>query len=104
MTGVTDCGLAVEVAYATPVRQMIIAVNVAAGTSAGQAIELSGIRKEFPAIPAQPVVGIFSRKVPLDHPLAAGDRVEIYRPLLTDPMDTRRARAEQQRLRGKLRH
>lgn len=104
MTKVTVSTIAVEVAYATPARQMIIELNVVPGTTAGQAVELSGIRREFPAIAAQPALGIFSRKVPLEHPLAAGDRVEIYRPLLADPKDTRRVRAEQQRLRRKLRH
>lgn len=34
-------------------------------------------------------VGIFSQKVPLDHPLKTGDRLEIYRPLSLDPMKKR---------------
>ena len=38
-------------------------------------------------------VGIFSRKVPLDHVLRDGDRIEIYRPLTADPKEMRRQRA-----------
>jgi hypothetical protein len=38
-------------------------------------------------------VGIFSRKVPLDHVLRDGDRVEIYRPLICDPKEMRKQRA-----------
>lgn len=38
-------------------------------------------------------MGIFSKPVHLDTLVKAGDRVELYRPLVRDPMDTRRARA-----------
>jgi len=43
-------------------------------------------------------VGVFGQRVPPDTPLADGDRVEIYRPLLLDPKERRRQRA---RKRGK---
>jgi hypothetical protein len=38
-------------------------------------------------------VGIFGRLVALEHALATGDRVEIYRPLTADPKEARRRRA-----------
>lgn len=38
--------------------------------------------------------GIFSKLLPLDTLLKTGDRVEIYRPLTTDPKDKRRLRAK----------
>lgn len=41
--------------------------------------------------------GIFGQQVPLDHPLADGDRVEIYRPLAMDPKEARRRRAKSER-------
>jgi uncharacterized protein len=91
-------GLAVEVVYATPQRQRLIRLAVAPGTTAAEAIDQCGIRAEFPQIEAQPQVGIFSCRVALDQVLRAGDRVEIYRPLLADPKAARRARAEQQKL------
>lgn len=84
----------VEVAYATPDRQVIVRVEVAAGCTAAQAIEKSGIREQFPDMKVEPnAVGIFSRKVSLDQELKGGDRVEIYRPLIADPKEARRARA-----------
>ncbi len=91
----------IEVAYALPQKQLIAKVSVAEGTTAAEAIELSGIRKLFPGIEEQPSVGIFSRKVSLDHPLQAGDRLEIYRPLLADPKEIRRRKAEEQKAKAK---
>ena len=38
-------------------------------------------------------VGIFGKRVGLDHALVEGDRVEIYRPLAIDPKEARRRRA-----------
>jgi uncharacterized protein len=86
--------ISVEVAYATPKKQLIVEVRAAAGLTAGQAIALSGIRTHFPEIADEPAIGIFSRKVPMDQVLRAGDRVEIYRPLLADPKEARRKKAE----------
>lgn len=94
----------VEVAYATPRRQLIVQVQVPLGTTALQAIEASGIRQQFPQIEVQPVIGVFSRKVPPDHPLSAGDRVEIYRPLIADPKEVRRQKAAKDKASRKTRH
>jgi putative ubiquitin-RnfH superfamily antitoxin RatB of RatAB toxin-antitoxin module len=86
--------IGVEVAYATPERQVILAVRLAAGSNVAEAIEQSGIRAEFPGMEINPAaVGIFSRKVAMDHLLREGDRVEIYRPLIADPKESRRKRA-----------
>lgn len=85
----------VEVAYATPEKQLIVRTEVPPGCTVAQAIELSGIREQFPEMVVQEnAVGIFSRKVPLDHILRVGDRVEIYRPLIADPKEARRRRAQ----------
>ncbi len=87
--------ISVEVAYATPEKQRIVKLEVAAGCTVGEAIERSRIRDEFPGLEVNPAaVGIFSRKVTLDHRLRDGDRVEIYRPLIADPKESRRRRAE----------
>jgi len=86
----------IELAYARPDRQVIVAIDVAPGTTVSEAIEQSAIRKQFPEIEAEAgAVGIFSRKVPLDHVLREGDRIEIYRPLIVDPREARRQRARQ---------
>mgnify|MGYP001826870414 CR=1 FL=1 len=88
----------VEVAYATPARQAIVRIEVPVGCTVAQAIDLSGIREKFPDMKVnQDEVGIFSRKVPLEQVLQEGDRVEIYRPLIADPKEARRARANASR-------
>lgn len=84
----------VEVAYATPERQVLLKVAVPEGCTLGEAIERSGILDEVPGIEVDPGrVGIFGRKMALDTALREGDRVEIYRPLIADPKESRRRRA-----------
>jgi putative ubiquitin-RnfH superfamily antitoxin RatB of RatAB toxin-antitoxin module len=86
----------VEVVYALPERQVLLAVDVPAGTTLMQAIERSGIRDAFDDMEVDPArLGVFGRKQPPDHVLREGDRVEIYRPLIADPKEVRRARAKQ---------
>jgi putative ubiquitin-RnfH superfamily antitoxin RatB of RatAB toxin-antitoxin module len=69
-------------------------MQVEQGTTIGQAIERSGVLAEFPEIDlgTQPV-GIYAKKKPLDTVLRERDRIEIYRPLVADPKDSRRKRA-----------
>ena len=84
----------IEVAYATLEKQVLLDLSVPAGTTVAQGIEQSAIRDEFPELKMGiKAVGIFSRKVPLDHVLREGDRIEIYRPLIADPKEVRRQRA-----------
>lgn len=90
--------ITVEVAYATPARQILLRIEAPAGSTVAEAIDLSGIRVEFPDLEPEPAaVGIFSRKVSLDHEVNDGDRVEIYRPLLADPKEMRKQRARKER-------
>ena len=85
--------LAVEVAYAGPEGQVVLALVVPSGTTAWQAVELAldGLPAGVTPDPAR--LGIFSRKVAADRQLEEGDRVELYRPLTLDPMEARRRRA-----------
>ena len=84
----------IEVAYAAPDKQVLLSLSVPQGTSVAEGIEQSAIRDEFPELKMDlKAVGIFSRKVPLDHRLKEGDRIEIYRPLMADPKEMRRQRA-----------
>lgn len=88
----------VEVTYALPERQWLLAVDLAPGATVADAIEASGIRERVAGLEVDPGrVGIFGKKVTLQQPLKRGDRVEIYRPLLIDPKEVRRARARKQR-------
>jgi putative ubiquitin-RnfH superfamily antitoxin RatB of RatAB toxin-antitoxin module len=84
----------VEVAYAQPDCQVIVALRVPEGTSAEDAVRRSGLMRRFPGIdPAVNDLGVFGRRVSPRAPLSAGDRVEIYRPLVIDPKEARRRRA-----------
>jgi putative ubiquitin-RnfH superfamily antitoxin RatB of RatAB toxin-antitoxin module len=94
---VADATIRVEVAYAERARQTLIALEVPAGTSAREAVERSGIRARHPGIPADAAFGIFGRSVGPGEVLAAGDRVELYRPLPADPKDRRRRLAREGR-------
>ena len=72
----------VEVAYARPDEQLIIALAVPAGATLAQAIVLSRIQERFPEIdPATAKAGIYGKLSTPSTVLCAGDRVEIYRPL-----------------------
>ncbi len=86
----------VEVAYALPHQQVIMAVKLAAESTVEEAIKRSGILEKFSEIDlAQSKVGIFSKLTKLDTVLRDNDRVEIYRPLIADPKEVRRQRAEE---------
>ena len=86
--------ICVEVAYATPQQQWLISVDVPAGATLAQAIALSGIEQHCPDIDVQSAtVGVYGQIKNLNDRLRAGDRVEIYRPLLIDPKELRRQRA-----------
>ncbi len=89
-----DGRISVEVAYARPDQQQIIALQVAPGCTIQEAIEQSGILHKYPEIRLDKnKVGIFGKLSQLQVLLRAGDRVEIYRPLLADPKAARKKRA-----------
>jgi uncharacterized protein len=77
----------VGVAYSEPSRQIWMNIDVPDDTTVALAIEKSGILKMFPHIDlATQKVGVFGRVVKLDASLKPGDRVEIYRPIVCDPL------------------
>lgn len=84
----------VEVAYAKPDEQVILSIQGATGITVQQAVEQSGILQRFPEIElGKNKVGVFGKLTKLDTELKAGDRVEIYRPLIADPKEQRKKRA-----------
>ena len=90
--------LRIEVAYALRENQVLLELEVTEGTTARQAIERSGILQRFPEIDLPRAdLGIFGRVVSPDTPLRDGDRVEIYRSLISDPKDARREKAARRR-------
>jgi putative ubiquitin-RnfH superfamily antitoxin RatB of RatAB toxin-antitoxin module len=87
----------VEVVLAMPERQELVALDVEAGTTLAEAIELSGLPEKFEGFELDlENVGIFGHKTDHQQVLQAGDRVEIYRPLVADPKEVRRQRALKQ--------
>jgi hypothetical protein len=86
----------IEVAYATPQKQLILECEVESDTTARDAVRLSGIDQHFPQIdPEICELGVFGKAVADDYELTDGDRIEIYRPLIADPKEIRRQRAAQ---------
>jgi putative ubiquitin-RnfH superfamily antitoxin RatB of RatAB toxin-antitoxin module len=86
----------VEVAYATPTAQKILQVEVEESSTLETAIDRSGILDLFPEIDlGKQKVGVFGKIKKLNEKVKAGDRIEIYRPLILDPKEARRKRARQ---------
>ena len=85
--------IGIEVAVAWPNLQRLVALDVKPGTTAWQAVEQSGLADAFVIDLSTVTLGVFGRVVAMDYRVAAGDRVEIYRPLQMDPKEARRRRA-----------
>jgi putative ubiquitin-RnfH superfamily antitoxin RatB of RatAB toxin-antitoxin module len=89
-----DRTVMVEVAYATPARQVIYRLPVATGTTMEEAIRLSGVLEAFPEIDLmRTAIGVFGEPARLDDRVGPDDRIEIYRSLIADPKQARRRRA-----------
>ncbi len=76
-----------------------VAVVLAHGATVADAIAASGLEQRYPGLQAKGV-GIWYRQVRPDRAVQDGDRVELYRPLVVEPMAARRARFEAQGARG----
>jgi putative ubiquitin-RnfH superfamily antitoxin RatB of RatAB toxin-antitoxin module len=86
----------IEVVYAAVDRQVLRSVSVNEGATVRVAVLASGIASEFPELNlAECPLGIFGKVVadPDTRVIEAGERIEIYRPLLADPKEVRRLRA-----------
>lgn len=97
--------LAIEVALALPERQWLLDLQLGEGATVEQAVLASGLLEQLPFEQrATYRVGIFGKLVatPNERRLMAGDRVEIYRPLLADPKESRKQRAERARSKAGL--
>jgi len=88
----------VQVCYATPHRQILLDATLALGATVHQAINASDILHLAPEIDLSVWrVGVFGKLRALDSVVRDLDRVEIYRPLIADPMESRRRRASKRR-------
>lgn len=84
----------VEVAYALPHKQALLKLELPLGVTALEAAQQSGITEKFDGVDLEnATLGIFGQIVAPGHKLRDGDRVEVYRPLIADPKEVRKARA-----------
>lgn len=91
--------ITIEAVYALPDEQRLFSQAVPEGATVAQAIKLCGILEKYPEIDlTTSKLGIFGKLAQPDTVLRDRDRIEIYRPLLADPKEVRRKRAEQGRV------
>lgn len=86
----------VGIAYADKFKQVWLKLDVPEGSTVRQAIEKSGLLKQFPDIDLDAQkVGLFGKIAKLDAVLEEGTRVEIYRPITADPETVERRDRQQ---------
>lgn len=91
----SPAALRVQVCYALPGQIFFREFDVPSGTALREAIMQSGLLHDFTQVDlTQSRVGIYGKLKPLDTEVRAQDRIEIYRPLIADPKESRRQRAE----------
>lgn len=84
----------VQVIYPLPEKQEMASLKLPIGATVQQAIEASGFLVKYPEIDLKKnKLGIFAKLAKADAVLRDKDRVEIYRPLIADPKEVRKARA-----------
>jgi hypothetical protein len=81
----------IDVVFALPDRQELLALNVDTGTTVEAAVALSAISDKFSGVDLSACqAGVWGKVVERDYRLQEGDRLELYRPLQIDPRDARR--------------
>lgn len=94
--------LTVEVVFALPDKATALTLSVPEGTTVYDAVVSSKIAEQCAEIDLNNLVlGIWNRTCKLDKQVADGDRIEIYRPLIADPKESRRRRAEKAKEEGR---
>ena len=97
-----DNKIEVEVVYGVPHKQSLLQLLVDDATSVQAVIEQSGILSQFSEIDLTVhKVGIWNRSAKLTDTVRAYDRIEIYRPLIADPKEVRKLRAEKAKEEGR---
>lgn len=87
--------ITVEVVYATPQQQVLLEIQVDAGSSVAEVLAASAISDRFPQEDLTSCdVGIWGHIVARDTRVQDGDRIELYRPLVIEPREARRLRAK----------
>jgi putative ubiquitin-RnfH superfamily antitoxin RatB of RatAB toxin-antitoxin module len=88
--------LEVEIVFGRAEKQTVLKVFTPSPSSVLEAIQQSKIVEYFPEIELihKNKVGIFGRIVSLDTHVKNNDRIEIYCPLMIDPKQARKLRAD----------
>ncbi|KGJ90261.1 RnfH family protein [Thalassotalea sp. ND16A] len=94
--------IAIELVYGLPTEQTLLVLHVDENSTVEQAIIESGICQKYAEIDLEVnKVGIWNKAVKLTQQLSDGDRIEIYRPLIADPKEVRKRRAEKAKEEGR---
>ncbi|PCI53221.1 MAG: RnfH family protein [Gammaproteobacteria bacterium] len=92
----------IEVVYGLAHKQKLLSLPVNIGITVEQAIIESGILTLFSEIDlTENKVGIWNKAVKLSQLVQDLDRIEIYRPLIADPKEVRKRRAEKAKIEGR---
>lgn len=98
----SEAEIDIEVVYGVPQKQTLMSITIASGLTVEQAINESGMLTLFKEIDLSVnKVGIWNRAVKLSNEVSDLDRIEIYRPLIADPKEVRKRRAEKAVLEGR---
>ncbi|MEI6747346.1 MAG: RnfH family protein [Methylococcaceae bacterium] len=85
----------IGVCYAEAERQLWMRLEVPDESTIQEAIELSGVLKQYPQIDlTTQKVGVYGKLAKLDAPIREGDRIEIYRKITADPQQVQRRRVD----------
>lgn len=89
----------IQVVYALPEKQELLNLSLPAGSTLRQAVEASGLLEKYGRDAETSKFGIFGKQTKPDAVLRDRDRVEIYRPLIADPKEMRKARVAEKKAR-----
>ena len=89
----------VELSWGDAHRQWRVPLAIPAGSTLGDALFAARLNESIELRPPTDFVaaGILGQRCAPATRLRSGDRIELYRPLLADPKDARRARVSRQR-------
>lgn len=91
--------ITIQVVYALPDTQELLSLVLPAGSTLGQAVAASGLLAKHSLSLETGRFGIYGKQVKPEVVLRDRDRVEIYRPLIADPKEMRKARVAEKKAR-----
>ena len=104
-TLVVESLINVDVIYALPEQQQLEHLQLHDGITARDALKHSKLPQIFSEIDVDSCpIGVFGKQIPDHYVLKSGDRLEIYRPLINDPRETRRRLAAEGKTMGSARN